>query len=218
MLLYRIFALSTSAYLLLTTTFNFVFVVLIMEGFAKLRCPQCIGAVDGIHILIKPPRSQAAEHVNRKSTYSILMQGTMDHSGHFINIKIGYSGWNHDITWFWGQLLFCSSAHSNQWKEAMEDTYFLDILGLLLQFYLLPKTSFLGWGHSATNHHIQRYGVLSRSALSLVRSLKRPCLICLHSIVGPSVWSKRWKCCLNLWIRPKRWHRVMLRIYPYIKK
>ncbi|XP_042309854.1 protein ANTAGONIST OF LIKE HETEROCHROMATIN PROTEIN 1-like [Sceloporus undulatus] len=68
----------------------------IMEGFEQLGFPNCVGAVDGTHILIRPPRGKAEEYYNRKYGFSIVMQGTTDHTGRFINIEAGFSGRHHD--------------------------------------------------------------------------------------------------------------------------
>lgn len=65
-----------------------------MEDFTKL------GAVAGTHILFKPPRVHVAEYVNRKSTFSVLLQGAMDHRRCFIDVEFGYSEENHDSSLF----------------------------------------------------------------------------------------------------------------------
>lgn len=67
-----------------------------MEGFARLGFPHCIGAVDGTHITIKPPRAYAAEYINKKHYISILLQGTTDHTGRFIAVELGFGGRGHD--------------------------------------------------------------------------------------------------------------------------
>lgn len=63
----------------------------------KLGFPHCIGAVNGTHIHMLSPRGQAAEFINRKSTYSKLHQGKTDHTGCFIAVEIGYRGITHDF-------------------------------------------------------------------------------------------------------------------------
>ncbi|XP_054849635.1 uncharacterized protein LOC129339053 [Eublepharis macularius] len=68
----------------------------IMDGFLKLGMPHCIGAIDGTHIPICSPGGKADQYGNRKSFSSILLQGTVDHRGRFIDAEIGWSGRNHD--------------------------------------------------------------------------------------------------------------------------
>ena len=51
----------------------------IMETFEhKLGFPQCVGAIDGSHILIKEPTTYHADYYNRKGWYSILLRGVVD--------------------------------------------------------------------------------------------------------------------------------------------
>lgn len=66
-----------------------------MEGLCKLCFSHFIGAVDGAHIQISPAKGQVAEYINRKQTTSVLLQGTMDHTGRFPDIEVSYSGRNH---------------------------------------------------------------------------------------------------------------------------
>ncbi|XP_042325625.1 putative nuclease HARBI1 [Sceloporus undulatus] len=68
----------------------------IMAGFEAMGFPQVIGAVDGCHCHIISPVRQGGEYINRKDTYSMLLQGTVDHTVLFINVCIGWSGTSHD--------------------------------------------------------------------------------------------------------------------------
>lgn len=67
-----------------------------MDGFERLGFPNCVGAVDGSHILIRPPKDRAEHYYSRRYGYSIVLQGTTDHTGRFIHTEAGYSGRNHD--------------------------------------------------------------------------------------------------------------------------
>ncbi|XP_034934876.1 putative nuclease HARBI1 [Chelonus insularis] len=58
--------------------------------------PGVIGAVDGCHIEIKQPAGNANDYYNRKGTHSIILQGTCDHTGKFIDVLIGAPGRAHD--------------------------------------------------------------------------------------------------------------------------
>ena len=67
-----------------------------MDGFRALGFPHCVGAVDGTHIWIVSPVRQAKDFINRKNFYSMVLQGTTDHRGRFIDVETGWSGKNHD--------------------------------------------------------------------------------------------------------------------------
>ncbi|XP_054843778.1 uncharacterized protein LOC129335367 [Eublepharis macularius] len=69
---------------------------LVMEGFRNLGFPHCIGAIDGSHIPICAPGGRPDQYGNRKNFSSILLQGTVDASGRFIDAEVGWSGKNHD--------------------------------------------------------------------------------------------------------------------------
>ncbi|XP_063003354.1 uncharacterized protein LOC134413155 [Elgaria multicarinata webbii] len=81
---------------LLSRTVKIGNVAEIMHGFGELGFPHCVGAVDGSHIPLQSPIHQASEYINRKDEYSMILQGTCDHKGRFINVEIGWSGKNHD--------------------------------------------------------------------------------------------------------------------------
>ncbi|XP_054831196.1 uncharacterized protein LOC129342790 [Eublepharis macularius] len=68
----------------------------IMDGFDRLGFPHCIGAIDGTHIPICAPGGRPDQYGNRKNYSSILLQGTVDSSGRFIDVEVGWSGKNHD--------------------------------------------------------------------------------------------------------------------------
>ena len=54
--------------------------------------PQCAGAVDGTHIPIVSPKHCPADYYNRKGWHSVIMQGVVDHLGHFTDIYVGWPG------------------------------------------------------------------------------------------------------------------------------
>ncbi|XP_042320621.1 protein ALP1-like [Sceloporus undulatus] len=64
----------------------------IMDGFQKLGFPHCIGAIDGTHVTVCPPLGRREEYINRKQGFSVVLQGTTDHMGRFIDVEIGNSG------------------------------------------------------------------------------------------------------------------------------
>ncbi|XP_024875157.1 putative nuclease HARBI1 isoform X2 [Temnothorax curvispinosus] len=58
--------------------------------------PGVIGAIDGSHIRIDKPMEDPDSYINRKSYFSIHMQGTVNHKMKFIDVFIGYPGSVHD--------------------------------------------------------------------------------------------------------------------------
>ena len=72
----------------------------VIDGFDRLGFPQTVGAVDGTHISIIRPIEDASDYYNRKGFHSIIMQGTVDHRGIFINVYIGWPGRVHDAQVF----------------------------------------------------------------------------------------------------------------------
>ena len=56
----------------------------VVEGFMdKLGFPQCADVIDGTHIPIVSPVECPADYYNRKGWHSIIMQGMVNHVGHF---------------------------------------------------------------------------------------------------------------------------------------
>ena len=62
----------------------------------KFGFPQCVGVVDGTYVPTVSPVEYPADYYNHKGFHSILMQGTVNHLGHFIDIYIAWPGWVHD--------------------------------------------------------------------------------------------------------------------------
>ncbi|KAL0146603.1 hypothetical protein M9458_057943 [Cirrhinus mrigala] len=69
-------------------------------GFAQLAGSPTFctvaGAIDGCHIRIKAPASDAPCYFNRKLFHSVQLQAITDHKGKFIAIFVGYPGSVHD--------------------------------------------------------------------------------------------------------------------------
>jgi len=55
-----------------------------------------IGALDGCHIAIACPGDNAADYVNRKGFYSVILQAVCDNNLYFTDVYIGWPGSVHD--------------------------------------------------------------------------------------------------------------------------
>ena len=79
----------------------------VIQGFEKqLGFPQCAGVIDGSHIPIISPSECPADYHNRKGWHSIILQGTVNHLGQFIDINVGWPGRVHDARVFSNSTLF----------------------------------------------------------------------------------------------------------------
>ncbi|KAG1968277.1 protein ALP1-like [Pimephales promelas] len=58
--------------------------------------PQCIGAIDGLHIPIIAPQDYHCDYFNHKGWHSIILQGVVDGKGLFWNVFTGLPGSLHD--------------------------------------------------------------------------------------------------------------------------
>ncbi|XP_074101041.1 uncharacterized protein LOC141528733 [Cotesia typhae] len=68
--------------------------------------PGILGAIDGSHIEILQTPGNANDYYNRKETHSIILQGTCDHKGKFIDVLIGRPGRAHEASVFRSSPLF----------------------------------------------------------------------------------------------------------------
>ncbi|KAM7297561.1 uncharacterized protein ISCGN_022712 [Ixodes scapularis] len=62
--------------------------------------PQGVGALDGCHIEICPPKEYAADYHNYKGWYSMILLAVVDHNYRFLYVNVGSPGRNHDSAVF----------------------------------------------------------------------------------------------------------------------
>ncbi|XP_033238722.1 protein ALP1-like isoform X2 [Drosophila pseudoobscura] len=63
-----------------------------VKGFEAIGFPQCLGAIDGCHIEIKPPAAEAVDHHNSKGWYSTVLFALVDYRYRFTYVNIGSAG------------------------------------------------------------------------------------------------------------------------------
>ncbi|KAH0616395.1 hypothetical protein JD844_027452 [Phrynosoma platyrhinos] len=68
----------------------------VIAGFETKGFPQVIEAVDGCHCNLISPVYQSSQFIKRKQRYPMLLQGTCDHSGRFIDLVTGWARSNYD--------------------------------------------------------------------------------------------------------------------------
>lgn len=83
----------------------------VINGFeSKWGFSQCVGALDGSHILVRPPSQNHTDYYNRKGWYSILVQAVVGHVYLFRNVNMGWPGSVHDARVFANSSLFADAT------------------------------------------------------------------------------------------------------------
>ncbi|XP_064469560.1 uncharacterized protein LOC135384279 [Ornithodoros turicata] len=68
----------------------------IREFFAVCQFPQAVGALDGCHFPVSPPKDHGSDYINYKGWYSIILLALVDHRYRFRYINVGSPGRCHD--------------------------------------------------------------------------------------------------------------------------
>ncbi|KAH6919998.1 hypothetical protein HPB50_029014 [Hyalomma asiaticum] len=68
----------------------------IREFTAMLEFPQAIGALDGCHFPVSPPKENATDYRNYKGWYSMILLTLVHHRYRFLYISLGSPGRCHD--------------------------------------------------------------------------------------------------------------------------
>ena len=153
----------------------------------NLGFPQCVGVVDGTRIPIVPPVLFPADYYNWKGWHSIIMQGAVNHLGHFIDIYVGWPGRVHDARVF---------VNSSLYKRGQAGTLFPDskktIAGKEIPLLVLgdPAYPLLPWLMKAFPDN----GSLSREQKAFNYRLSKARVVVEHAY---GRLKGRWRCLLK---------------------
>ncbi|XP_020298164.1 putative nuclease HARBI1 [Pseudomyrmex gracilis] len=124
--------------------------------------PGVIGAIDGCHIQIKQPPGNANDYYNRKGFHSIILQGTCDHSGKFIDVLIGRPGRAHDAAVFRSSPLYTKLTDEQNHLLPPDKHIIADSAYPLLQNVMTPFKD---------NGHLSEMQSRYNAKLSSIRSI-----------------------------------------------
>lgn len=83
-------------------------------GFKDLwQFPNCIGALDGKHVIISPPPGSGAGFRNYKGTFSIVLMALVDANLNFIFVDVGKNGRPND-SGVWSETKLCKKLDKNR--------------------------------------------------------------------------------------------------------
>lgn len=87
--------------------------------YQKKGFPGVIGAIDGTHIQIDPPKEGSDDYINRKGYHSVVLQGITNEHNKFIDIFVGFPGATHDAR------VFRSSPIFNKLSDTYDKYYLI---------------------------------------------------------------------------------------------
>ena len=152
-----------------------------IEGFKSNHgFPQCVGAVDGTHIPIISPKDCPADYYNRKGWHS----GTVDHTGRFIDVYVGWPGRVHDARVFANSSLYRRGQNSTLFPGHTKEIAGQDVPLVVLGY---PAYPLLPWLMKAFPNN----GRLSQEQKKFNYSLSKARVVVEHSY---GRLKGRWRC------------------------
>ncbi|XP_030747047.1 protein ALP1-like [Sitophilus oryzae] len=175
----------------------------IINGFETCwNFPQCIGAIDGKHVLIQCPPNSGSQYFNYKRTFSIVLLALVDHNYNFIFIDIGSYGSISD-----GSIFAKSSLHQALERNILNQPDGSVILGdeaFPLKPYLMkpyPRRNQLSIAQKVFNYRQCRARRVVENAFGIMSSRFR--IFRSPILLAPTTVVKLIKatCALHNWIR-----------------
>ncbi|KAL1447466.1 hypothetical protein MTO96_044281 [Rhipicephalus appendiculatus] len=86
------------------------------EFFAVTGFPQGVGALDGCHFPVSPPKKHASDYYNYKGWYSMILLALVDHRYRFRYTNVGSPGRCHD-SFVYGRSALCRAIETGAFKR-----------------------------------------------------------------------------------------------------
>ncbi|KAK3101308.1 hypothetical protein FSP39_002583 [Pinctada imbricata] len=127
--------------------------------------PGVIGSVDGTHIMIPRPSDHSGAYLNRKKSYSIVLQGVCDADLCFTDVYVGWPGSVHDARVYQNSSLASRMQNMPNEYHLLGDGAYPLSGSLLTPFRdfgnLTRDEKTYNWKHSATRTTVERaFGLL----------------------------------------------------------
>ena len=122
-----------------------------VKGFKeKWNLPQCVGAIDGSHIPVRPPELNHTDYYNRKGWYSVIIQAVVDSDYLFRNVNVGWPGSVHD-----SRVFVNSSLYQMVMDKKILQGEARSLSGHAVPFYLVGDSGYplLTWLMKPYAHH-----------------------------------------------------------------
>ena len=159
----------------------------IMQGFYDIaNFPNIVGAIDGTHVRIKSPSTDAHLYVNRKNNHSINLQGVCDSNLKFLNVVAKWPGATHDA-FIWANSNLCEIFENRQ----IGNGWLIGDSGYPLRPWLLTPVL------QPTTRNQQRYNgahMRTRSVVERSFGVLKSRFRCIDRSAGTLLYSPR-KCC-----------------------
>nr|XP_025038208.1 protein ALP1-like [Pelodiscus sinensis] len=130
----------------------------IVASFAGLGFPNCGGALDGTHIPIRALPHRAAQFINRKGYFSMVLQALVSHRGQFMDISVGWLEQAHDARIFCNLYLYRRLQAGTQRDLTLGDVkmplcIMADVAYPLMPWLMKPYTGHMGASKELFNTH-----------------------------------------------------------------
>lgn len=116
----------------------------VKDGFQKKwNVPQCLGAIDGSRIPVRPPICNHTDHYNCKVWYSILIQAVVDHNYLFRDICVGWPVSVHDTHVYANSQLYAKATIGQILNGTVLNINGIDVPEYIIGDSAYPLSTFL---------------------------------------------------------------------------